>query len=169
MRWPWWLLLPLAACGPREAVEEQAPPAAAVERLTGMPLHEGLTLLEHELVAAMQGGLDGEGLTAFLRAEAVTDRLLETRFPFDWLSEESYSVQARVRQIQSLADRVEALVRTGAPRDSALAELRGLRADVLELRQQLAQGGVPRPLPLERLLAGRDTLLLISGEGASGE
>jgi hypothetical protein len=170
--WSVVLLVAAAGCGPRgpggEAAE-QAPPAAAVARLTGVPLHEGLTLLEREIVAALRDRLEGPGLDAFQRAEAVSDRLLETRFPFEWLRDDSYSVQARVRQIQSLADRVEASVRAGAPRDSSVADLRRLREEVLELRQQLAEGGSGRPTPLERLLAGRDTQNLVAAEGATGE
>lgn len=162
-------LLPLACGRVRPSPEEEGPPAAALARLTGVQLHEALGLLERELVAAMRAGLEGEGTAAFIRAEAVSDRLLETRFPFEWLRADSYSVQARIRQIQSLADRVESLLRTGASRDSAMADLRRLRRDVLDLRRDLAQGGSGRPTPLERLLAGRDTLDLLAGEGATGE
>jgi len=164
------LLLPLASCRRSEApTQDQGPPAAALERLTGIPLHEALGMLDRELVAALRTGLEGPGMEAFVRAEAISDRLLETRFPFEWLRSDSYSVQARIRQIQSQADRIDSLLRTDAPRDSALADLRHLRRAVLGLRQDLAQGGGARPIPLERLLAGRDTLDLISGEGATGE
>jgi hypothetical protein len=163
-------LLSLTSCGrPARSTPEEGPPAAALARLTGIQLHEALGLLDRELVVSMRGGLQGSGMDAFIRAEAVSDRLLETRFPFEWLRSDGYSVQARIRQIQSMADRIEALLRTGAPRDSAIADLRRLRRDVLDLRRDLAQGGAPRPTPLERLLAGRDTLDLLAGEGATGE
>lgn len=58
---------------------------------------------------------------------------------------------------------------SSAPSDSVLVDLRRLRRDVAELRQALAQGGGPAPMPLERLLAGRDTLDLSTGEAAGGE
>jgi predicted small lipoprotein YifL len=163
------VLLPLAACGRGGETPAEGPPAAALARITGTQLHEALGLLDRELVAALEAGLEDTGTDAFIRAEAISDRLLETRFPFEWLRRDGYSVQARIRQIQSLADRIESLLRTAAPRDSALADLRGLRRDVLTFRRDLALGGTGRPIPLERLLAGRDTLNLISGEGATGE
>ncbi|NJD09529.1 MAG: hypothetical protein FIB01_03450 [Gemmatimonadetes bacterium] len=78
-------------------------------------------------------------------------------------------MQARIRQIQAQADRIDALLRTGAPHDSASADLRRLRQAVLSLRRDLAQGGGPRPTPLERLLAGRDTLNLFSSEAIPGD
>jgi hypothetical protein len=162
-------LLAFGACDRTARPEEEGPPAAALARLTGMQLHEALVMFDRELVAASRARLEGTGADAFIRAETISDRLLETRFPFEWLRTGGYSVQARVRQIQSLADRIESLLSTGAPRDSALAELRRLRLDVLGLRRDLAQGGTGRPVSLDRLLAGRDTLDLFSGEGATGE
>lgn len=164
------LLLLLPGCRRADSQQaDQGPPAAVLQRLTGIQLHEALGLLDRELVAALRARLEGVGEQAFVRAEAISDRLLETRFPFEWLRSDSYSVQARIRQIQSEADRVDALIRTDAPRDSALADLRRLRRDVLGLRQDLALGGGARPVPLERLLAGRDTLNLFSSEAVAGD
>ena len=113
--------------------------------------------------------LEGDGMNSFRRAEAISDRLLETRYPFEWLRAGSYSVDARLRQIQAHSDRVLAQLRSGEPREQVLGEVNLLRRTVLELRRDLAQGGGPAPPPLERLLAGRDTLNLLSGEGPGGE
>lgn len=149
--------------------ENQEPPPELLERLTSTELHTALGMLDRELVSAMSGGLQGRGQASFERAEAISDRLLETRFPFARLRADDYSLRARIRQIQSLTDRIQALLLSGAPHDSALADLGRLRHNVLALRQELAQGGTAAPIPLDRLLAGRDTLDLLSGEGASGE
>jgi hypothetical protein len=92
------------------------------------------------------------------RAEAITDRLLDSRLPFEWLTAERYSVDARLRQIQALADRVTAQLRTRAPRESALEDARALRGDVQRLQAELAEGGGAAPTPLEQLLSAADTV-----------
>lgn len=169
--WSWTLLVLLALPGCRRESEatDDNPPPVALERLTGIQLHQALGLLDRELVGALRADLDGPGRDAFVRAEAISDRLLETRFPFQWLRSDGYSVQARIRQIQARTDRIDALLHTGAPHDSAIGDLRRLRRDVLALRRELAEGGGPTPVPLERLLAGRDTLDLLSGEPVAGD
>ena len=169
---PTWILLLLlsGACQRLEEPPQQVdPPAAAIAPIGGAPLSAALELLEHELVAAIRERLEGDGMNSFRRAEAISDRLLETRYPFEWLRAGSYSVDARLRQIQAHSDRVLAQLRSGEPREQVLGEVNLLRRTVLELRRDLAQGGGPAPPPLERLLAGRDTLNLLSGEGPGGE
>ena len=164
------VLVLLAACQrgdePRGAA---APPAAAIAPIGGARLSDALELMDRELVAAIRGGLEGEGLDSFLRAEAISDRLQETRYPFRQLRSGNYSVDARLRQIQALADRVLAQLRSGESRDAVSRDLQLLRRTVLELRMALAEGGGPAPVPLERLLAGRDTLDLDAGEGSGTE
>src|SRR5690606_2747230 len=132
----------------------QATIALMSEIRPGTPLDEMLELLDQHLVNAMAGQLEGSALDEFSRAEAITDRLLEARMPFEWIPSESYSLESRLRQIQSSADRVMAQLRTRAPRPQTLQDLRTLRSDVARLRQTVAAGGVPAPIPVERLLAG---------------
>lgn len=163
--------MPLAAaCQRLEEPPARADlPAAVIAPIGGAPLSTALELLERELVAAIRERLDGDGLDSFLRAEAISDRLLETQYPFDWMRAGGYSVDARLRQVQAHSDRALAQLRSGVPREQVVQEVNLLRRRVLELRQDLAQGGGPAPPPLERLLAGRDTLDLLSSEGATGE
>lgn len=163
-------VLPLmAACNRSPDTIPEMPPGQALS-LSGARLEDALERLDRDLVRALRGGLDGDAVETFVRAESMTDRLLETRYPYEWLRADNYSVQAKLRQIQALADRIGAELRTAAPRDSAMADLRRLRAEVLTLRRALAQGGGQQPIPLERLLAGRDTLGLLGiEEGVVGD
>ena len=64
--------------------------------------------------------------------QELTDRLLETRYP-RWLRSESYSVDAKLRQIQALADRVVAEIGSNAPKDSSLSDLKLLMGSVTAL------------------------------------
>lgn len=159
----------VAGCERGGGDPEDAPPMDVVAPIAGTPLAEALELLDRQLAEVLQLGMEGEGLQRFMVAEAITDRLLETQHPFPWLRAGGYSLDARLRQIQALADRIAAAVRSSAPADTVLVDLRRLRRDVVELRQALAQGGGPAPMSLERLLAGRDTLDLSTGEAAGGE
>jgi hypothetical protein len=77
--------------------------------------------------------------------------------PFEWIPSERYSLESKLRQIQSSADRILAQLRTAAPRQQMLQDLRTLRTDVARLRQTVAAGGAPAPVPIERLLS--DTVL----------
>jgi hypothetical protein len=144
----------LSACG--AAPQEQAPmetTAAVMSELRpGMPLDEMLRILDEHLVLAMQGRMEGDAVMYFRRAEAITDRLLEARQPFQWITQEQYSLESRLRQVQSSADRILAQLVTGAPRDTMLLDLRELRAEVVRLRAVVARGGTRAPPPLERLL-----------------
>lgn len=149
-------ILLAAACGPTSPPDSS--PQATIEVMAeirpGTPLEELLERLDRHLVNAMAGELDGNAGREFLRAEAMTDRLLEARMPFEWIPAESYSLESKLRQIQSSADRILAQLRTGAPRQQMLQDLRALRTDVARLRQTVAAGGAPAPVPVERLLSG---------------
>lgn len=146
----------LAACGPTPPAEESSQAAIAVmaEIRPGTPLDSMLFLLDRHLVNAMAGQMESEALDEFRRAEAITDRLLEARMPFEWITAEQYSLESKLRQIQSGADRVNAQVRTGVPRIQMLQDLRSLRSDVARLRQTIAGGGTTAPVPVSQLLSG---------------
>lgn len=157
------LLAPaLAACdgrSPDASASAQAPPPwAAAPLATGMPLDEMLDTLEYELTAALDDDTDGdERMQRLIRAEAITDRLLDSRMPFDWLEDGNYSVGARLRQIQSLADRVAAQIQSRAPRVDVIVEARDLLRIVRELRAGLAEGGTGAPPSLGELLTADST------------
>jgi hypothetical protein len=150
------LTMLVAACGP--TTPPDGSPQATIEVMAeirpGTPLDQILEKLDQHLVNAMAGQLDGSAGSEFLRAEALTDRLLEARMPFEWIPSENYSLESKLRQIQSSADRILAQLRTGAPRQQMLQDLRALRTDVARLRQTVAAGGVPAPVPVERLFSG---------------
>ena len=150
-------LTPLAvACGPTAPPQNahEATIEVMAEVRPGTALDEMLERLDQHLVAAMAGQLEGSAGDEFLRAEAITDRLLEARMPFEWIPSESYSLESRLRQIQSSADRILAQLRSAAPRQQVLQNLRELRSDVARLRQIAAQGGTTAPVPVSRLLSG---------------
>jgi hypothetical protein len=155
----------LAACGaaPPDESPMQATAVIMTELRPGAPLEELLHMLDEHLVRAMAGRMEGDAVGDFRRAEAITDRLLEARLPFEWFAHEQYSLESRLRQIQSMADRVLAMVETGSPREDILTELRLLRTEVVRLRQAVAQGGTRAPHSLQRLLSGGDTA------GAAGD
>lgn len=158
------LILLASACGPTAPPDNS--PEATIEVMAeirpGTPLDEMLEKLDQHLVNAMSGQLDGDAGNEFLRAEAITDRLLEARMPFEWIPSQSYSLESKLRQIQSSADRVLAQLRTAAPKPQMLQELRTLRTDVAMLRQTIAAGGAPAPVPVDRLLSG-DTAMIGGG------
>jgi hypothetical protein len=170
------IVMLLAACGPTP--QEDRPVHAAAAAMAGVrpgaPLDSLLFILEHHLVAALEGRLEGEAATEFRLAEALSDRLLEARLPFEWVPDQQYSLQSRLRQIQSLADRVLAQLDTGVSRDTVLDELQLLREEVIHVRQIVARGGSRAPPPIERLLelgadprtAGQATG---GAEGAAGQ
>jgi hypothetical protein len=152
-------ILLLAACGPTPQDERPAQSATAVMVAVqpGMPLDSLLYMMEQHLVNALAGRLEGDAANEFRRAEALSDRLLEARLPFEWIPDQQYSLGSRLRQIQSLADRVLAQLETGVPRDTVLDELQLLREEVVRVRQLVARGGIRAPPPIDRLLeVGRD-------------
>jgi hypothetical protein len=147
----------LAGCrsNPEDAAVSGAspPPAAALAR-DHRSLDDGLQQLDRLLSLAMRGDLEGDAAeNQLLRAEAITDRLLETDMPFHWMRSRDYSVESAVRQIQALADRVIAKMRNGMDGQDILADVRDMRRQVIELRRGLAAGGGPAPLSLDSLLA----------------
>jgi hypothetical protein len=151
------LLLVLVACGDHGLsgrVPREAPPAAAVlvpEQETE-PLSNQLEELKRELTRATQG--EPERL---LTAEAITDRLMQASRPVDWLSG-GYDVEARLRQLQAMADRVVAMLRRGAELTSVEPDVTVMIRAVEDLQAQLARpGGGPAPPTLDSLLA-RDPL-----------
>jgi len=153
-----------SACGRSadEAIAQQAPPAAAIAPLSAdHGVEQALELLAAELDATLQDEL-GDGGASLFRAEAITDRLLETRRPFEWIPDARYFVDSRLRQVQAEADRILAQFQSGAPRDTVLAAVRAMAAEVASLREELAGPGAAAPPPLQRLLAG-DT----AGQGAA--
>lgn len=154
------------ACGrsPDEAIAQPAtpPPAAALAPLSSdHGVEQALELLARELDATLQSEL-GDGGAGIIRAEAITDRLLETRRPFEWIPDERYLVDSRLRQVQAEADRILAQFQSATPRDTVLAAVRALAGEVARLREDLAGPGTAAPPSLERLLAG-DT----AGTGAA--
>lgn len=150
-----------------------APPPAVVltSALGPLSLNEKLILLEQELAAgAAQEKVNEEAIVRFFRAEAITDRLLASEEPFRWLAE-GYDLEARIRQIQSLADRVVAQVRRGAADDGILEDVAVLLRQVKELRSSLSVPGGAAPPTLEALLSSvpADSIRAVVSEGAVGE
>ncbi|HUF11676.1 MAG TPA: hypothetical protein VMN78_01085 [Longimicrobiales bacterium] len=155
------LLLALACRGGDIDVTDSAngaqlpPPAAALSRGDGgVGLRDRLDRLEAELTAVLDGGLDEEAQASLMRAEATTDRLLEDEPDYAWLGS-GYLVEARLRQIQALADRIVAEFRRGVAAELVLEDVAALRLSVTELRSRLQEpgNGAPPP-PLDSLLAG---------------
>jgi hypothetical protein len=165
-------LVAAAACGqnPEEsAISEASPPPAAALAGRHQSLDEGLKLLDAELAAAMSDDLgSANAKSRLLRAEAITDRLLEADLPFHWLNARDYSVESMIRQIQALADRVVAKMRNGMDGQEILVDVRDMRRKVLMLRRDLTAGGGPPPVSLDSLLAryGNDTTV-VKDAGAS--
>jgi hypothetical protein len=165
------LALPVVAC--RQNTEEAddtetAPPAASVAPIAGAPLDTALALVDKELRLAIDNKLDNTGFQHFQRAEALSDRLLETRYPFQWLKGESYALEAKLRQIQALADRVAAELRSGTPPDSAMYDLRLAQTEVTSLRSALKAGGGTAPLSLDKLMEGQDTMATTASLASEG-
>jgi hypothetical protein len=159
---PAFLAAVLAACGPTGPrgwlASPETPPAAAEAGALepGMPLDDALGRIAVLLDSALAGRLEDDGTAQILRAEAMTDRLGETRLPFLWLAAENYSVEARLWQVQAAADRVVAQIRVGVRRDDLLPDVVALRDEVYRLRAGLADGGTPPPLPIQGVLNALD-------------
>lgn len=156
-----------------EYMSAPPPPAAAILAPVreSMPLDARLDLLEQELDAILaHRGVNDDVTLRIYRAEAITDRILETSPPFTWLAT-GYDVQAKLRQIQALADRVVAQVRRSEPDEGIFADLARLRGQVADLRAALRTPGGEPPPSLEVLLAGveSDSVTMIVTEGATGE
>jgi len=169
------LLVAVTACR-RDLAEEQAsapapPPAAEIAPVRDSEtLDERLDRLSYELARAYEGRLEGDAVGRMLRAEAITDRLLEVKPPFPWLAR-GYSVDARLRQLQALADRIVAELRRGTEPEELLDELQALMQAAEDLQVALREGGGDMPTPLDSLLASTlpDTTSVFVSEGATGE
>ena len=168
MRHSWLLLLLVVASGCKRnpednAVSEPAPPPAAM-LARRMTLDESLRELEQALSSALGSGLDDSGDQHLLRAEAITDRLLETERPFEWLRT-AYNLDSYVRQIQALADRLIAQMRSGVDTGVLTRETTELRRKVIFVRRALALGGGKAPPSLDSLLAAHPAdSVIITGE-----
>jgi len=148
-----------AACGWPGTGQQNSAAVTDPETRIGptTPLSQALVVLRAELDSAIEAGLDDDGARNLDRAEVISDRLLETRLPFAWISAESYSLEARLRQIQSRADRAVSLRVGGARREDVLAEIRQLTAALDSLRLDIARGGTAAPTPIDQLLIRLDT------------
>lgn len=148
----------LAGCGGAPQPDDgiRAGQAAPPPR-TNPSLDASLARMEAELDTALAAGVDGAGIERLYRAEEISNRLLETHLPFAWLEGENYSVDARLRQIQSVADRVVARIRSAGPRADLIADIEALRGEIRTLRAGLARGGTTAPVPIERLLTQLDS------------
>jgi hypothetical protein len=142
------------------AMPTRMPAAMVAPVREAMPLEQMLERLLVDLDSALAGNVQGEAESYLLRAEATTDRLLEARMPFQTLGRGRYSLQSRLRQIQSQADRTVAVLFAGLPAEQVVAETRALREDVEQLRNELQHGGSAEPLPVNRLLEAMDTARL---------
>lgn len=153
------ILLLAAGCGqPADLLSGAAAAEAPAEGVSGLPLERVLAALESQLDSALAEGLGAASARRLSAAEGVTDRLLETELPFAWLGDGGYSVEARLRQIQALADRVVAQAGSGAGRDSLADGVEAFRDAVGRLREELGRGGGPAPARVEDLLRAMDTL-----------
>lgn len=144
-----------SACGQGGDMDaEQAPPpAAALLPSDALTLDQKLAELDQDLGFILDRELDGESRTRVYRAEAVTDRLLEDEPPFAWL-DSGYDVEARLRQIQALADRVVAQMRRDVDPSLILEDVASLRYAVRDLQTRMEErGGGPQPPSLDSLLA----------------
>jgi len=146
-----------AACQWPGTPGRSAPPAQPLPEIGPQtPVGDALALLQARLDSVLAAGLDDSGPGRLERAEAISDRLLETRLPFAWISAESYSVEARLRQVQTMTDRVSAMRAGGARSEEVLIEVDSLRAAVARLRHDLAAGGHAAPPPVQQLLSTMD-------------
>lgn len=163
------LILPLVlitACDRETTLRmpREAPPAAAVVA-PGMgteTLDEQLRNFEAEIRRASAG--DPQRL---LTAEAISDQLIHARRSVDWLAG-GYSVEARLRQLQTMADRIVSLLRRGASLESVADEVAIMLTAVQDLRRQLEnEGGGAAPPSLQALLE-QDPLRDVEAASLSG-
>lgn len=156
---------PAWACRPRNLEDSagsapEPPPAAAIATAAdSIPLAQQLQRLE-EVTRTALSNEGGDALRVhILQAEALTDRLLEARLPYQWMANQ-YSLEARLRQLQALADRIVAEVRRDEPGETIHQDLSLMLDRVGVLRQELRLAGGPAPPSIDSLLAGmpQDTL-----------
>ena len=113
------------------------PPAAALSGTAAIGMERRLAALEADLTRVLEDQLGDESEPYLLRAEASTDRLLEEQPEFAWLAS-GYLVEARLRQIQALADRTVAELRRGVAKELVLEDVAALRTAVRDLREHLS-------------------------------
>lgn len=178
--WHWKLvavpaLLALAACTQKnpeyEAMSAPPPPPAAVlgPALDSVPLQAKLARMQRLLDEALANGVTGEGSARIVAVKLLADRLLEVPPPFSWLKA-GYSTESKLRQIQSLSDRLlSELRRDDADETVAAADTRQLRASIARLRNELGQGGGAPPPSLDSLLAQIPRSAGVSQAGAADE
>lgn len=141
----------LGACegGDTLRVPDGTPPAAA-QIAPGMQTAD----LEDQLrtlAAEIEGARAGEP-ERLLTAEAVTDQLMHARRSLDWLAI-GYDVEARLRQLQAMADRIVAQLRRGATLTSVEEDVETMQAAVDDLLTHLSRpGGGMAPPSLDSLL-----------------
>ncbi len=152
-------LIALAACAQKnpeyDALSAPPPPPAAVlgPALDTVPLPTKLARMQGLLDDALRRGITGQGTTRIVAVKLLADRLLEVPPPYPWLRD-GYFTDTRLRQIQSLADRILAeLRRDDVDETVAMNDTRGLRDEVARLRQELALGGGRPPVPMDSILA----------------
>ena len=142
-------------------------PSAAFVRLSGAAtLDNSLAQMQKELDSAIAN--QDQFTEKLIRAEAISDRLLETQQPFAWLRTSAYGVEPMVRQIQALADRVLAELRGGMSNQAVVPDVRLLQSKVTRLRAGLKAGGGAAPPTLDALLAAYAADTLAAGAD-SGE
>ncbi len=144
--------------GCRVRPEERAggvapPPAAALAAgADTIPIRAQLAELDSVTVRAQRSGDEAERGDLILRAEALTDRLLESQLPFAW-SAGSYSIESQLRQLQALADRIVAEVRRGERGAAVDADLRLFQQRIMALQADLRRPGRAAPPSVDSLLA----------------
>ncbi len=151
--------LVLAACSQKnpeyDPMSAPPPPPAAVlgPALDSVPLAAKLARMQALLDDALAHGITGQGTTRIVAVKLLSDRLLEVPPPFQWLRA-GYYTDAKLRQVEALADRVlSELRRDDVDEKVAMADTRQLRDAVARLRQDLALGGGNAPVPIDSLLA----------------
>ncbi len=134
--------------------ERTLPPATAFESAGEAETLDGqLARLEAEIAAALETRNQDDLRARMMLAEAISDRLLEEEPPAEWLPGRYY-VEARLRQLQSLADRVLARLTRGASPEAVRSDLEDLRSQVAGVREALRDAReLDAPPPLDSLLA----------------
>ena len=164
------VLAAVSGCGGEGGSEgvSSAPPAAAqiAPGTEAAQLTDQLDRLVAELNSAVEGESDH-----LLRAEAITDRLLQAPRRVDWLAT-GYDVEARLRQMQAMADGLVARMRRGSTLEDVGPEVALLRAAVADLQQQLQLPGGGAPPPTLDSLLAQDPLRDVGAaslQGLAGE
>lgn len=162
------LTLVAAACGGSNEGEQLPPPAAAIAAASdALTLEQKLERLDQQLGGVLETGLDENGRSSLYGIEALTDRLLEEEPLVEWLPS-GYDVEARLRQIQALADRVIAEMRREVNSEYVLQDIAALQFSVRDLRTRMQQPGAgDAPPPLDSLLAATVESDVRSPAGAS--